>query len=626
VVPPFDGLELRYEPGVVVRLRAVDAVTEAPIEVLAVDDRLRGGSGMEAVLAMAPREARQRDYPGGVVVLAGLRPKPGQTLSIGITALGYAPLQRDDIVLPGQGELDLGVLRLSPAAMVEVVVAAAATGQPVAGARVVVRAVQPAAEFSLEQMVAVAQRDRGAGRTDAAGRFVANVPPPAADSPGFEVQVQARDFAPYVSATMPRVASGTVQHLVSLAVGGQVVVRVIDAAGAPLASARLEHAPPQGARSIRTTGQEGTATFTHLVAGEHRFRLAVRGDSAEIVARLVPARTDTTPATGLGWSAATVVDGQTVSLELRQDPLATLVGFVRQAGQPVVGARVQFVTGDGAANAEEGGLAERFAEVAADRGRERRSIRTGADGAYELRSLPTGSHRLRVTVSGRAMPMLVPVVLVAGANVVDVVLDDSVARGVVRGPDGAPVAGASITVAIDRPQPASSDPLTAAVEGTLPGGVGAFTGGGSRVVKTDAEGRFELRGLQAGQRLRVRATARGFAAAASQAFQLDGSGAVPELEVRLLAAGKVKVTSPGAGPLVSVRARLLGADGQPDPAVVPVVQLLQRGSGTLQGLQPGTWQLELVEVLGGGRPRGEVGTNAGRTVVVTAGATVEVSL
>jgi hypothetical protein len=78
--------------------------------------------------------------------------------------------------------------------------------------------------------------------------------------------------------------------------------------------------------------------------------------------------------------------------------------------------------------------------------------------------------------------------------------------------------------------------------------------------------------------------------------------------------------------LVSVRARLLGADGQPDPAVVPVVQLLQRGSGTLQGLQPGTWQLELVEVLGGGRPRGEVGTNAGRTVVVTAGATVEVSL
>jgi hypothetical protein len=168
--------------------------------------------------------------------------------------------------------------------------------------------------------------------------------------------------------------------------------------------------------------------------------------------------------------------------------------------------------------------------------------------------------------------------------------------------------------------------LTAAVEGTLPGGVGAFTGGGSRVVKTDAEGRFELRGLQAGQRLRVRATARGFAAAASQAFQLDGSGAVPELEVRLLAAGKVKVTSPGAGPLVSVRARLLGADGQPDPAVVPVVQLLQRGSGTLQGLQPGTWQLELVEVLGGGRPRGEVGTNAGRTVVVTAGATVEVSL
>jgi hypothetical protein len=93
--------------------------------------------------------------------------------------------------------------------------------------------------------------------------------------------------------------------------------------------------------------------------------------------------------------------------------------------------------------------------------------------------------------------------------------------------------------------------------------------------------------------------------------------------VRLEAAGKVKVTVASAPAFAGVRARWVGEGDAPPP----VMQMLRKGKGTLDGLRAGPWEIEFDgpdtdASAAGGAAEG----SRKRRVDVVAGQTIEVEL
>jgi hypothetical protein len=600
VAAPTAGIELRYDAGVTVTCQFVDAASGAPVEQLWVRDTLRGSGGIEDIASMVPRGGgRSRAYPEGRVTLANLRPKNEQKLQLTVEAIGFRAFERKDIPLPLAGRLDLGIVRLEPAPVLRVLVRAEAG--PVAGATVRVRSSEAEPqrpELGLAAWAGRWQRSSGpqSARSDEEGRCMVNLP---AGGP-VVVEVTSTDHAPYASEPLALAAGG--EHTAELLVGGTVEIAAVDEGGRPLPDRRIEHLAEGGARDGRPTNREGLAAFEHLVPGTHRFRIARRGGMGDLarVAADLGAGAPGASKPEEGWQSVEVVDRGRATLRLVEDPSATLRGIVRQNGVPLGGARVTFLQGPG--SAAEGGIEDLAGMMAEFGGGGRgRSARCGDDGSYQLRDLSVGNHRLRVTSSDRMMPALIPVTLAPGENVLDVELDVTVVRGVVRDPDGRPVPRASVVaVPVRDRQAGPGNEVAEAVDQMLPGGMEMLGGARGRSAKTGDDGAYELRGLQSGVRLQVRASAKGHAAGLSEPFELTAGADRSGVDLQLLAAGRIRVTMAQAAPFASARARLVDAAGQIDDRVTPVVQLLRNGAGTLDGLRPGRWRVEIL--MPGGEP------------------------
>lgn len=263
------GVELRYEPGRQVTLRVVDAVTGAAIERMWVRDSVRG-AGFD-FMAMPQGGAKVRDYPDGLVTIANLRPKPKQTLTIAVEALGYAPYEREAIQLPLQGPLDLGVVRLQPRPVLEVTVRAADSGEPVAGATVRLVAAEDAGGDAFERL-AQATAGPGSGRSDRLGRCVLNRLDPK-EAPQVRVVVDSRQFATYTSEPFALAADGAAAHEARLLRGGRLELTAVSHDDQVLAGATVEHRSPLGATEQRKTDADGKLRLERLPAGEHRFRI-----------------------------------------------------------------------------------------------------------------------------------------------------------------------------------------------------------------------------------------------------------------------------------------------------------------------------------------------------------------
>jgi hypothetical protein len=270
---------------------------------------------------------------------------------------------------------------------------------------------------------------------------------------------------------------------------------------------------------------------------------------------------------------------------------------VRENGVALAGARVAFVRGAGPPGSPDAA------------GRPSRGVQTGDDGSYRLEDLEPGEHRLRITHRLRSMPATVPVFLRAGDNAFDVELDVAVVRGLVRDSDGRPVADASVRAASGR---GGAAPPSGGWEMALPG---METPGNRPGTRTGADGRFELRGVQAGVPLQVHVRATGFSPASSPAFAVGPAEVRDGIDLQLAAAGAVRVRTAAEVPFATVVATL---QGEGAAARQPVVQMLRGGEATLDGLRPGRWQIEL-RGLGGDQPAEPqfVEVVAGRTVEVT---------
>ncbi len=606
VVSGTSGNELRFDAGITVTFQVQDSKSGAPIERLWVKDQLRGGGGMEDMMAFLPRGGRSKTYPAGMVTIASLRPKKKQLLNLTVEATGYAAFERKDIVLPTTGTLDLGLLKFDPAPVVQVTVTSEADGRPVAGATVRLTEASKAGKASdnpFEQVAAMVPGMGGGGsgprtgKTDAQGRCDLNAFPAA-----MVVAITSKEHAPYNSSSFESSGVRT-SHQAVLLRGGAVDVTVLDSEGKPLASTRVDHTMPSGERDNRETDKQGIATFERLAPGEHRFRLGKRGGGMPgmeaFQARMNGGQGNA--AAEVGWQSAKVDDGARVALSLSKAVTASLRGLVRENGVPLVGARVAFVEGAEDRNAD-GGLEQRIGDLmgemggGAGGGARGRNGRTGADGSYQLSELPEGLHRLRISTKERVMPAVVQVSLRGGENVFDVELDATVLRGIVTDGTGAPVAGAVVSIVPVKAKTEATDERAQAIEEAMTGGFDfAQMGGGAgrSQVKSGVDGSYELRGLQPGKPVQVKASAKGFAAAMSAVVELAAGGTKDGVDIALGASGKVKVEVAEAGPFAQARATKVQADGTVEAGVAPVSQLMRNGKCTLDGLRPGRWKVEV---------------------------------
>lgn len=542
------GIELRYDSGVTINCRLVDERTGAPIEEAWVRRQLQGGAPSSEFGLFDRGGSERLTCPNGQLTFASLRPKAKQTLTLAVEAVGYAAFTRENIALPTAGMLDLGTLRLAPSPVVRVLVTIAASGQPLAGAQVRLQAPKAVRRPGVPSSPAPLT-----GKTDDQGRCTLN------SRSGAEVRlyVTAANYAPFTSDPLTLPADENTDIHAQLVEGGVVHVTAEDADGAIAGGVSVLHRAPDGTTSTQQADATGRVTFARLAPGRHGFRISADEGFHGLGIPSAPEATSSEA----GLQSIDVDDGSAQTLKLTQEPQAVLAGIVRENGLALAGARVSFARGSGQEERRAVGSPDAEA-IRRERETAARSVTTDALGHYELKGLVAGAHRLQITHESRAMPASVAVSLQIGPNVANVDLTTAILRGVVRDPTGKPVAEATVRI----------------------------HGSGRASSPTDAEGRYELRGVQDGTDLVVRARAAGFAEATAPTVRVDPGMTRVGVDITLAAAGRIEVRTAAEG-VLRVTARREGGDAK-DPRVASAQ--VSDGKALLKDLLPGRWRVSLL--------------------------------
>jgi RNA polymerase sigma-70 factor (ECF subfamily) len=219
----------------------------------------------------------------------------------------------------------------------------------------------------------------------------------------------------------------------------------------------------------------------------------------------------------------TVRPAETSTIQVLLEPTPVLTGRVAAAdGRAIAGALV---------SASAGGACQGLYT----------STAAGADGRYELPAPPSCDLVLAVEAEGFAASPPRSSAAASGGRRLDLVLQpEALLRGQIRGGDGAPVAGARVSARVGLP----GRPAAAPGQRRVPEH--------HRTVTSDPAGRFELRGLPAGQLW--------------LAAQSD-DGAAASLGPQTVAAGEVRDVDLSLSPPASLSGRILFDDGAPAAGV-----------------------------------------------------------
>ncbi len=522
------GVELVYRPGTALVFQAVDARTSEPVTELEV--RL----GHLFLTPLADEAGRiRRDFPSGRVRFEDLfeRGRTEKTALV-IVARGYRELRLDDLHPVDGQDLDLGILRLEPAPVLDVRVLDGETGAPVSGARVT--ATEPAPPIELaghEHPGARARSPWLEGLSDREGRVRLDRPP---GEPA-QVLVSHADFAPALVEADP-VSPGPAETTVRLRRGGNVSVEVVGADGAPVRGVRVERrAGGEGqAQGLPSQGLEtdasGRLRFEHLAAGLHRFRVApVAAGTAEAE-----------------WSVVSVSDRGDELLRLVLPSSARIHGRVTEQGLPLAGATLSFTSADGSSGTVQ-------------------LARTDSRGEYVLERIDTGAVRVSVSHHSRAMPVASSLEVVAPDERFDLDLPVALIEGQVLDLEGQALADVRVEVR-------------------------TAEGERSRPVFTDEHGRYSLRGLSCGVDLLVQASGRGLVPQESGVLRIEPGRIEPGIDFRVArgAALEVLVVSASAD---GTRWRV---DAQPERGgPVQTESTDSRGNARFPCLAPGTWRIRI---------------------------------
>lgn len=529
---PAGGLEIVYKPETAIRLRAVDDATSLPIEDLVV----WAGIGRFRPLRDEKNQV-QRAFPQGAVRYGELRVQPNAKPAwLRVSAPGYQDHERKDLRLVAGAELDLGEVRLKPERRVVVTVVDDA-GQPVADARVIATEESEARlrEWSRSPASADLWGEIGArfGRTGPEGHCAIS------SLPGKNVLVQAsaRGYVPCepVAVLLPKDAD----HALTLKLerGARVVVRVRDGTGRAVAGVPVGHRLPRDSAAEGedqydenvVTDAGGESRFEALESGVHAFRVQQEdGESAwwaedgEAEAREEP------------WQEVTLANAADVTLSLVAPPRGTLLGVVREGGVPLEGALVKLVP---YVEGRESGW------TWGGNGLDPFSSTTDHRGEYRIENRRAGEYVVLVHHPERRMPTEFRVLLGSGEQVRDFALDLNGIEGRVTDPDGLPLAGVRIGISRAEAGIEMEPPHSMVLREDDRGNpnVEWRQGRGNRGVRTDAQGRYVLRGLVENTGLHVHCQGDEFENRSSDAITLAPGEIRRGVDFALRRAGRLRV-------------------------------------------------------------------------------------
>jgi hypothetical protein len=587
------GVELVYLAGSKLCFQLVDDLSGEPIE------------RFEATLQMGfksqSRGGEGDTFEEGRLCFEDLRPLDGvaaqfgEAPSLSLRAPGYADL---DVPLPplvAGTPIDLGVLRARPVPRVTVRLVDDQDGTPVAGARVTLSAGDGGVDRSMVRVSIVLDDDVSMGsgpevapqtaESDEQGRVVFN----AFAGQTATLEVESLSHAMLSRSGLKLETEQPSEIELRLLRGASVRILAKSREGQPLVGAKIQSRPEEvnsgeeefvfsmfDRTTTRTTDELGQAVFEHLTAGAHRFWIEPKRAGAEAGAILF---LNGGPKQARG-EVLSVAEGESAELVLVAPPEAELRGRILESGAVLAGASLALRKADSEAEPWMMDLP---------------TARCDGDGRYRLAPIEPGEYVAVITAPSRSGPHEVPLRIEEGENRLDLDLGVAILEGRVVDHEGRPVQGITVRALPRAEDEAGTTRISRSIivssGGTSLVGFGDSAG---EPVRTDAEGRYRLRGVSAGRDLEVLAepgTEQPMAQSARSEPVRVSEGEtrrVPDLTLGL--AGELLV-------------RLVGSDGLP---VTPGWVMARPAEGTLNaeprfqpsdekgqvrltGLEPGRW-------------------------------------
>ncbi|MBL8858560.1 MAG: carboxypeptidase regulatory-like domain-containing protein [Planctomycetes bacterium] len=590
-------IQYRSETAITCRVVALD--TGAPIETLNVSAGYRWPMPLMTPESKGP----QKHFEGGRVRFApltgGTTAEPAQ---IRIESPGFTTFERKDLRLIAGIDNDIGVIQLARSALVKVTVLDAATGAPVQNASVSLNEVsrngsEIGMTFSFDSVSDGEPEFLGPGaahrgRTDKEGRVALTSMP----AKSVTLSVTHKGHATWKSAAFDLPAVGDYEFTARISAGGTVVVEVADADKKPVAGLSIDHRDPilggdlfmPGMASESITDAAGRVVFAHIPPGKHLFRVRANNAGSFLEEITIRAADDnrSAPDVEKGWSEIDVPEGETVTLHLLAPEMGSVRGRVREGGKPLAGANVRLK------RASELPFGLDFELPGRPSG-----ATTNAAGEYTLSGVTTGDYKIVVAHASRMMKFESDTTVRTGENRLDIDLTVAIIEGRITDEAGKPIEGVKVSVERARKQGAGA--MEAAVEMSFAmvtdageGGESVVFGNGGNApsVKTDAEGRYRLRGVTPDMGLQVVASARDYQTERSERVELAADQVRSGLDLVLKQGGSIEVSvrrrDGGAVLGAILNAEQIEGEGAPKTLFTG-----PGGKSTFQGLATGRWRV-----------------------------------
>lgn len=582
------GIELAWKPESALLLRVVDAETHAPLETLEV----WAGYGRERALRDDQGEVITK-FPDGRVRYGELRPQPGKAvpaLWLRVRAAGYRDHEAKNLVLASGETKDLGEIALVREKKLTVRVLERATSKPVPGARVVVSLEGPESVSSADdedaKSDATGEVETWSARTDAHGVALLTGAP----EKNVHVGASAKGFLPStpVAQLLPADADASVDVLLDR--GGTLRVRVVDASGKPVPNVGIAHRAPGAAAEEEgdwislsaelQTDATGVARFAPLAPGVHSFCLH---DTTAQVWLDVNDNSQQRPA----WVERSVSEGSDGEITFVAPPRGSISGRIRENNVPLEGAQLKLTVvteGEGGELDGWSGPNDPLATV------------TDHEGRYHYENLRCGEYWLSVHHTTRRMSARMRVSVREDPRTYDFDLDVATIEGTITDVEGRPLAGIEVSVYDTSGETRDDAPYQLVVSEDERGNQHTDYRSGTRSSeRTDARGRYALRGLATGVPLVVHVESDIVEAASSPEISLSPDEVKTGVDFHLRRAGIIDVTlaqdPPQRDMWFEVRALRL-VEGREDFAQQSWLGSWNKHA-TLRGLAPGKYRVVL---------------------------------